>query len=130
MPPSRTALCPRPSSPGMRQVFQIELVHALDYSLHEFACWGVVGVLGNGDHPDTSSPEHGLEEDGVLALAGEADLDEQVIEFLQLDGAKLAGTCTPWQPDWFSRRYIVERWARRCTSSAISGVTADCPAMI
>ena len=32
---------------------------------------GVVGVLGDGDDPDALAPEHGLEGDGVLALAGE-----------------------------------------------------------
>ena len=26
-------------------------------------------MLGDGDHPDASSPEHGLEGDGVLALS-------------------------------------------------------------
>ena len=33
------------------QVFQIELVHALDYSLHELARRGIVGVHGYRDHP-------------------------------------------------------------------------------
>ena len=33
---------------------------------------GVVGVLGDGDHTDALAPEHGLEGDGVLPLAGEA----------------------------------------------------------
>ncbi len=32
----------------------------------------VVGLLGDGHHPDAAPPEHGLEDEGVLPLAGEA----------------------------------------------------------
>ncbi len=61
-----------PHSPRdfLGQILRVELVHALDDGLHELAGGGVVGVLGDGDHPDSLAPEHGLEGDGVLALAG------------------------------------------------------------
>ena len=54
------------------QDFAIEFVHALDDGLHQLAGGGIVGVLGDGDHPDTPPAEHGLEGDGVFPLAGEA----------------------------------------------------------
>ena len=54
------------------KIFTIELVHALDDGLHELARWRVVGVLGDGSHPDASSTKHRLEGDGVFALAREA----------------------------------------------------------
>ena len=54
------------------EIFRVKFVHALDDGLHELACGGVVGVLGDGDDPDALSAEHGLEGDGVLALAGES----------------------------------------------------------
>ena len=53
------------------KIFAVELVHALDDGLHELARGGVVGVLGDGHHPDALAPEHGLEGDGVLSLSGE-----------------------------------------------------------
>ena len=53
------------------KIFAVEFVHALDDGLHELAGGGVVGVLGDGDDADSLAPEHGLEGDGVLALAGE-----------------------------------------------------------
>ena len=54
------------------QIFAIELVQTLDDGLHQLAGGSVVGVLGDGDHPHSLAPEHGLEGDGVLPLAGEA----------------------------------------------------------
>ena len=56
----------------LRQILAIKLVHALDDGLHQLAGGGVVGGLGDGDHPDALAPQHGLEGHGVLALAGEA----------------------------------------------------------
>ena len=38
------------------QIFAVELVHALDDSLKQLAGWGVVGVLGDGDHADALAP--------------------------------------------------------------------------
>ena len=43
------------------QIFTVELVHALDDGLHQLACGGVVGVLGDGHHADALAPENGLE---------------------------------------------------------------------
>ena len=63
---------PHPPRDLLGQILRVELVHALDDGLHELAGGGVVGVLGDGDDPDALAPEHGLEGDGVLALAGEA----------------------------------------------------------
>ena len=40
----------------LRQIFAVELVHALDDGLHEFAGGGVVGVLGDGHYPDALAP--------------------------------------------------------------------------
>ena len=63
--PRRRAGCvPRPLQPSpaqppldlVRQILAVELVHALDYRLHQLAHWSVVGVLGNGDHADAFSP--------------------------------------------------------------------------
>ena len=54
------------------EILAVELVHALDDGLHELAGGGVVGVLGDGDDSNALAPEHGLESDGVLPLAGEA----------------------------------------------------------
>ena len=54
------------------QILAVELVHALDDSLHQLAGGGVVGVLGDGDYADALASEYGLEGDGVLALSGEA----------------------------------------------------------
>ena len=73
----------------LRQIFAVKLVHRLDDGLHELAGGGVVGVLGDGDHPHALAPEHGLEGDGVLALAGEArELpDENLLE----GGLRLGG---------------------------------------
>ena len=61
-------------TPGdlLGKIFAVELVHALDDGLHELARRRVVGVLGNGSHPDASSTKHRLEGDGVFALACEA----------------------------------------------------------
>ena len=53
------------------KIFAVEFVHALDDALKKLAGGGVVGLLGDGDHPDALAPEHGLEGDGVLPLAGE-----------------------------------------------------------
>ena len=53
------------------KILAVEFVHALDDSLKQLAGRAVVGLLGDGDHPDALAPEHGLEGDGVLALAGE-----------------------------------------------------------
>ena len=60
----------------------VELVHALDDGLKELAGGGVVGLLGDGDHSDASASQHGLEGDGVLALAGESGEfpDENLLE--------------------------------------------------
>ena len=63
---------PHPPRDLLGQIFAVEFVHALDDGLHELAGGGVVGVLGDGDDPDALAPEHGLEGDGVLPLAGEA----------------------------------------------------------
>ena len=54
------------------EILAVEFVHALDDGLHELARGGVVGVLGDGDDSNALAPEHGLEGDGVLPLAGEA----------------------------------------------------------
>ena len=54
------------------QILRVELVHALDDALKELAGGSVIGLFGDGDHPDALAPQHGLEGDGVLALAGEA----------------------------------------------------------
>ena len=42
----------------------------------------LVGVLGDGDDPDTSPPEHGLEGDGVLPLHSQAGAlpDQSLLE--------------------------------------------------
>ncbi len=63
-----------PHSPQnfLSKIFAIKLVHGLDDGLHQLAGGGVVGVLGDGDDADALAPEHGLEGDGVLPLAGEA----------------------------------------------------------
>ncbi|MCY3507189.1 MAG: hypothetical protein OXH41_13600 [Chloroflexi bacterium] len=53
------------------QVLAVELIDALDDRLHKLARGGVVGVLGDGDDADAASAQHGLEGDGVLALARE-----------------------------------------------------------
>ena len=63
---------PHPPCDLLGEVLAVELVHALDDGLKELAGWGVVSLLGDGDDPDAAPPEHGLEGDGVLALAGEA----------------------------------------------------------
>ena len=60
-----------PSRDLLSEILAVELVHALDDGLHELARRCVVGVLGDGHNPDALAPEHGLEGDGVLALAGE-----------------------------------------------------------
>ena len=64
------------------EIFAVEFVHALDDGLKELAGGGVVGLLGDGDDADSSAPQHGLEGDGVLALAGEAGEfpDENLLE--------------------------------------------------
>ena len=61
-------------APGdfLRKIFRVELVDALDDRLHELAGRRVVGVLGDGDDADAAAAQHGLEGDGVLALAREA----------------------------------------------------------
>ena len=66
--------CRFPHSPDnlLSKIFRVKFVHALDDSFHQLAGGGVVGVLGDGDHPDALAPEHGLEGHGVLPLAGEA----------------------------------------------------------
>ena len=61
-----------PPNDLLGQILAVELVHALDDGLHQLAGGGVVGVLGDGDHPDALAPQHGLEGHGVLALSGEA----------------------------------------------------------
>ena len=65
--------CGLPHTPRdlLGEIFAVEFVHALDDGLHQLTRRCVVGVLGDGDHPDALAPEHGLEGDGVLALAGE-----------------------------------------------------------
>ncbi len=62
---------PHPSRDLLGEILAVELVHALDDGLHELAGGCVVGVLGDGDDANALAPEHGLEGDGVLALAGE-----------------------------------------------------------
>ena len=73
---------PHPSRDLLGKIFAVEFVHALDDGLHELTGGGVVGVLGDGDDPDAPAPEHGLEGDGVLALAGEPGEfpDENLLE--------------------------------------------------
>ena len=63
---------PHPSRDLLGQILAVEFVHALDDGLHQLAGGGVVGVLGDGDDSNSLAPEHGLEGDGVLPLAGEA----------------------------------------------------------
>ena len=63
---------PHPSRDLLGQVLAVKFVHALDDGLHQLAGGGVVGVLGDGDDANSLAPEHGLESDGVLPLAGEA----------------------------------------------------------
>ncbi len=53
------------------QILAVELVHALDDALKQPAGGRVLGLLGDGHHADALASEHGLEGDGVLALAGE-----------------------------------------------------------
>ena len=43
----------------LRQIFAVEFIHRLDDGLHELAGGRVVGVLGDGYHPDALAPEHG-----------------------------------------------------------------------
>ena len=54
------------------EVLAVELIHALDDGFHQPASGRVVGVLRDGDHLDALAPEHGLEGDRMLPLAGEA----------------------------------------------------------
>ena len=63
---------PHPPRNLLGKIFAVKFVHALDDSLKQLAGRAVVGLLGDGDYPDTLAPKHGLEGDGVLALAGEA----------------------------------------------------------
>ena len=78
-------------APGdfLRKIFRVELVDALDDRLHELAGGGVVGVLGDGDDADAAPAQHGLEGDGVLALAREARAlpDQDLLE------GSIVGTC-------------------------------------
>ncbi len=53
------------------QILAVELVHALDDALKQPAGGRVLGLLGDGYYADALAPQHGLEGDGVLALAGE-----------------------------------------------------------
>ena len=70
-------------------IFAVEFVHALDDGLQQPAGSGVLGLLGDGDHADAPPAQHGLEGDGVLALAGEPGEfpDENLLE----GGLGLAG---------------------------------------
>ena len=47
---------PHPSHNFLRQILAVELIDALDDGLHELAGGGVVGVFGDGDHPDALAP--------------------------------------------------------------------------
>ena len=60
-----------PSGDLLGQILRVELVHTFDDSLKELAGGSVVGLLSDGDHPDTLAPEHGLEGDSVLPLTSE-----------------------------------------------------------
>ena len=62
---------PHPPRNLLGKIFAVEFVHALDDGLQQPAGSGVLGLLGDGDHADAPPAQHGLEGDGVLALAGE-----------------------------------------------------------
>ena len=73
---------PHPPDNLLGEIFRVKFVHALDDGLKELALGGVVGLLGDGDHADAPPAQHGLEGDGVLALAGESGEfpDENLLE--------------------------------------------------
>ena len=73
---------PHPPRNLLGKIFAVKFVHALDDGLQQPAGSGVLGLLGDGDHADAPSAQHGLEGDGVLALAGEPGEfpDENLLE--------------------------------------------------
>ena len=80
---------PHPPRNLLGKIFAVKFVHALDDGLQQPAGSGVLGLLGDGDHSDSSASQHGLEGDGVLALAGESgELPDK--DFLE-GGLGLAG---------------------------------------
>ena len=56
----------------LSKILGIELVDALDDSLHELACRCVISMFCDGDDTDPTPPEHRLEGDGVFPLARES----------------------------------------------------------
>ena len=62
---------PHPPQDLGGKIFRVKFVHGLDDGLHQLAGGGVVGVLGDGHHSNALASRHGLESDGVFALAGE-----------------------------------------------------------
>ncbi len=85
---SRSGLA-HPPHDLLRQIFTIELVHALDDRLHQLARGGVVGVLGDRNHADTLASQHRFESDSVLSLAREPR--EFPYEYLLKGSLRLAG---------------------------------------